>query len=183
MSKTEGGMLAVGITGLIFTGIQAWDILDKRGLVMSSLVPVGAWFIGFGLLVWAVVYNLRTARRSEVAIITTRETHKGQLNSLQEQITLLKAEAGNVSIAASELNISKATWGNEFTRVPVADILNHKRRNSLTFYVYHEAFPDCGPDPAPGIDKKYVEIEYSYPGREPLCTYSKRFQGEWVFLP
>ena len=79
------------------------------------------------------------------------------------------------------LAILAATWGNAESRIPVERALNRRPRNGLFFYLNHEAFPACGDDPAPGDDRKYVEIEYRLPGRPPAKV--RRVQGSWVVLP
>jgi hypothetical protein len=72
-------------------------------------------------------------------------------------------------------------WGTDINSIDVSSAIRSKPRNALVFYVYHEAFQGCGGDPAPGVDDKFVEIEYSFPGWKPMLV--RRKQGEWVFLP
>jgi hypothetical protein len=64
MSKGEIIAITIGVFGLIFTGIQAWDILDKRG-AMSASIAVSVWVLSLGMVGYAVYKNLRGIYRSE----------------------------------------------------------------------------------------------------------------------
>jgi hypothetical protein len=91
----------------------------------------------------------------------------------------------NIGAAKSkpQFTILKADWGNVHSIQSVADIIPRMSRNALTFYVNHYAFSDYDPgrpDPAPGT-AKYLEVTYSWPGREPQTI--RRNEGEWIVLP
>ena len=117
------------------------------------------------LTIWAVWRNLTDAHRA-ASLTKERDTIKAALES---RVTV-----------SGDLVIHRAAWGNDHNKLDVERQLREKPRNAMVFHVDQNAFPDCA-DPAPGFDRKYVEIEYSYPGW-PVAKL-RRLQGEWVVLP
>jgi hypothetical protein len=77
-----------------------------------------------------------------------------------------------------DVQIESAAWGNDHSRVSVLATVNAMRPNALTFHVDPHTL-NC--DPAPGVDQKYIDVTYVFPGR-PKETI-RRMQGQWVTLP
>lgn len=88
-------------------------------------------------------------------------------------------QASGAQAARSDLQIISASWGAEYPRPQVRDVIDGKPRNAVMFYVANDFFGV--PDPAVGNDEKYVEIEYSYGGKQIQKTTRK--QGQWIVLP
>jgi hypothetical protein len=78
-----------------------------------------------------------------------------------------------------QLQIHSAIWGTDASHSQVGGTIDGKPRNALAFFVNQDAFPL--PDPAHGVDEKYVEVKYSYTGSGPKTI--RRKQGEWIVLP
>jgi len=83
--------------------------------------------------------------------------------------------------AAADLTITSAKWGNEYNTNDVSRAIRDMTRNAFVIYVNQDAFRDCGPDPAPGFERKYVDVTYAYRGW-PSATV-RRYQNEWLVLP
>ncbi len=77
--------LIIGIVGLILMGIQAWDILDRRG-VMNAAIAICVWLLSLSMVAYAVYKNLRDVHREKyirAEIITIRDEHKTQIEALK----------------------------------------------------------------------------------------------------
>jgi hypothetical protein len=53
----------VAVVAAICGGIQAWEVLDRHGLVWGA-VAISADVLIFGAVVWSIVYNIRSGRQA-----------------------------------------------------------------------------------------------------------------------
>jgi hypothetical protein len=81
----------------------------------------------------------------------------GTTSPLKRENEQLTSQVNAAKEAATELTITQATWGNEFNRVHVNEVISSKYRNGLVFYVCNDAFPG-------------------------MKTVKKR-EGDWVVIP
>jgi hypothetical protein len=88
MSKGERLTLVItilfGVPSLIFAGIQAWDVLDRRG-AMSAAIAISVWAISLLMIGYSIYRNLRDARRAEslrAQIVTIKDEHKTHIDAL-----------------------------------------------------------------------------------------------------
>jgi len=88
MSRGEwAATLIIGIAGLILMGIQAWDILDRRGAMNATIVLL-AWLLSLGMVAYAVYKNLKDVHREKslkAEIVTIRDEHKTQMGALEKR--------------------------------------------------------------------------------------------------
>ena len=78
----------VVVVGTIFTGIQAWDILDKRGLVWGTLA-ISADALVLAAVIWSIVYNIRSGRK---ALNRQAQMDNNSADRIAELITMFAEE-------------------------------------------------------------------------------------------
>src|ERR1051326_263050 len=76
--------IAIGVIALIFAGVQAWDILDKRHAVSSAMVVV-TFIISVIAVAYSSYRSIQAARRSEGAIATSRTDYEFRAKQLERQ--------------------------------------------------------------------------------------------------
>jgi hypothetical protein len=161
-----------GIGGIACTAQLCGLKIEAGALALpASWVPsalgLGALLLYLVTLSGAVYFRGRQ-RKDERTIY---ELH-GELLTLRRSLLVHET-------ARSDLKIASATWGAAYPRPDVTAIINGKPRNAVMFYLNNDYFGI--EDPAKGNDNKYVEIEYSFGGRE--VQKIKLTQRDWVILP
>jgi len=88
--------LLLGVPALVFTGIQAWDVLDRRG-IMTAAVAVSVWVISVVMIGYSVWRNLHDAHRAKALrtqIEVLKKEHSAQVKALEVEVERQKQEAG-----------------------------------------------------------------------------------------
>jgi len=84
MQKATNMLTAVAV---VFAAIQAWDILDRRG-ILSNAIAVGLFLVCLVLMLYAAYRNLSDAARGKALraeIVTIKDEHKTQLEHREQQ--------------------------------------------------------------------------------------------------
>jgi hypothetical protein len=88
LSKGERVVIVLGVAGLIIASIQAWDILDKRGIIGAALAVI-VWLLALGMIAYAVYRNLKDANRAgqlRSEIVTIRDENRIHMEALERQL-------------------------------------------------------------------------------------------------
>jgi hypothetical protein len=88
MSRADKIIIVLTITGLILAGIQTWDVLDKRNLVIAVLAVI-SWMCGAGMVTFGVtrmLLDIGRAKRTAAILESERLIHAETVASLQEEL-------------------------------------------------------------------------------------------------
>lgn len=152
--------IASGVGGLASVVLLVMQL--SSGSQAKLLNISGPWLVG---ILAVVLY---------AATIGSTLYFRAQQQKAQTELSKLKNR-----VDPMQVQIHSATWGIENSLNTVRDAIDAKTRNALMFYVNQDAFPL--PDPAFGIDDKYLDVTYSYSGSGPLTA--RRRQGTWIVIP
>src|SRR5262249_20572600 len=132
-----------------------WDVLKEGAKLMLPFIA------GLGIREW--IHEYATALMWTTAFMVAVLVAFWDQFPIRKRTAKVSVKPEPVAIAearqpanSSELTITRAIWGNDYNQIDVLSALKSKVRNALVFYVNHDAFPNCGTDPAPGFDRKYV---------------------------
>ncbi len=137
MSRGELITIIIGIFGLVLMGIQAWDVLEKRGAVVAALA-ISIWIASASIVGYAVFRNLKDAHRAKRAEAKGKTAMEMQLRECEKE-----PRAYNL-----KLKIHSASWGNASSR---KDINAIDARPRDAWFINNETF---GCDPAGAIPRE-----------------------------
>lgn len=151
----------------------AWILKDPH--VVPSLLSIS--LLSFAIALGRIDrINRIYWRIFELLIPAPEEDEPAPLQSV-----IVLPSFGGQDSESSSLGLHSATWGNAASRESVLDEILSKKRDGLVFLVGNKDFGGIRNDSAPTDDEKYLQIEYSFRGREARTL--KRRRGEWVVIP